>query len=815
MDLHFSQLSSIAPGRIISITKDLPITEVITDSRKPILTEGSCFFAIKGERHDGHTFIETLYRAGVRQFVVERELSTVNLPDANIFLTHSALEVLQKTAAFHRSQFDLKIIGITGSNGKTIVKEWLHQLLSPGFVIVKNPGSYNSQLGVPLSILQIRSHHELGIFEAGISRPGEMEVLANIIRPTIGIFTNIGSSHDEGFRDRTEKVREKLKLFSGAQTLIYCSDHEEVDKEARATLKGTKLVGWGTHPRAGVRVSYSGNEVVITDDQGRSTFTLPLRESIHKENALHCILTMRHLNIAQAEIQSRLNSLKSVPMRLELKQGVNQCLLIDDTYNNDLAGLQLSLDFLSGQQKARKGLILSDILQSGLNPRDLVYEITKVLKPHALQRLIGIGPILSAHKDMFGFIPEKTFFADTEAFLQNFPETYFHDAAVLIKGARPFRFENIVYRLESKIHGTVMEVDLAAVVHNLNFFKSRLKPGVKLMVMVKAFAYGSGSEEVASLLQYHCVDYLGVAYADEGVALRRNHITLPIMVMNPSEESFNLLTENNLEPEIYSMRLLQSLIASLRGNPCKIHVKIDSGMHRLGFGEHDVDEMTGLLRQHREIEVISIFTHLAGSDESEHDAFTRQQAVTFEKLALRVSSSLGIRPLLHALNSPGILRFPDLQFNMVRLGIGLHGVDPTNEKHPGLQPVATLKTVISQIRHVDAGETIGYGRRGVANMPMKLATIAIGYADGFSRSNSRGVGEVVVNGKRASVVGNVCMDMTMIDITGIEAEEGDVVTIFGKELPITEVASRVNTIPYEILTNTSERVKRVFHTESF
>jgi alanine racemase len=815
MDLHFSQLSSIAPGRIIHIAKDLPITDVITDSRKSILTWGSCFFAIKGERHDGHVFIENLYRAGVRQFVVEQELQWNNFPEANFFLTRSALETLQKAAAFHRDQFNLKVIGITGSNGKTIVKEWLHQLLSPDFVIVKNPGSYNSQLGVPLSVLQIRAHHQLGIFEAGISKPGEMENLANIIRPDVGIFTNIGSSHDEGFRDRAEKIREKLKLFSAAQTVIYCSDQEDVDKEIRASLKDAVLVGWGERSNAHVQVSYAANEVVINHGHSRSAFVLPLRESIQKENALHCIVMMLQLKISDQDIQSRLNALKSIPMRLELKQGINQCLLIDDTYNNDLAGLQISLDFLSGQQKARKVLILSDILQSGLNPRDLANEIAKVLRPHSLQELIGIGPVLSGHQESFGFVPEKTFYPDTEAYLQKNFAAEFQEAAILVKGARPFRFEKIVNRLESKIHGTVMEIDLAAVVHNLNFFRSRLKPGVKLMVMVKAFAYGSGSEEVAALLQYHRVDYLGVAYADEGIALRRNHITLPIMVMNPSEDSFNLLTEHRLEPEIYSMRLLHSLVGALKGKSCKVHIKIDSGMHRLGFGEHDVDEMIDVLRGHSEIEVVSIFTHLAGSDESEHDAFTRNQASKFKMLAEKVSALLGIKPLLHALNSPGILRFPDLQFNMVRLGIGLHGVDPTNEKHAGLQPVATLKTVISQIRQVEAGETVGYGRRGLANAPMTIATIAIGYADGFSRSNSRGVGEVVVNGKRAKVIGNVCMDMTMIDVTGIEAEEGDVVTVFGKELPIAEVAIRNNTIPYEILTNTSERVKRVFHTESF
>jgi alanine racemase len=814
MALLFSQLPSIASGRMIRMAHDHPITHVITDSRKPVITEGACFFAIAGPRHDGHQFVQSLYDTGVRQFVVERDLPSFDHPDASVFLADSTLDVLQRAAAFHRSQYNLPVIGITGSNAKTIIKEWLDQLLSPDYVIVKNPGSYNSQLGVPLSVMEIREHHNLGIFEAGISRKGEMEKLANIIQPTIGVFTNIGSSHDEGFESRGEKIAEKLRLFKSCRSLIYCADHAEVDSAIRARLSGVELIGWGSSKGAVVPVTSEGSEVRIMMGGQTHTFNLSFREAAQRENAIHCIVLLLHVGQKPGVIQSRLLALRSIPMRLELKQGINQCLLIDDTYNNDVVGLHISLDFLAGQQKSRKVLILSDILQSGLGSAELAKNVAGILRAYSLHHFVGIGQTLVSNKALFDFIPETEFFDDTESFLRTEPERRLKESAVLVKGARPFQFEAIVKRLERKIHGTVMEVDLAAVVNNLNYFRSRLQPGVRLMVMVKAFAYGSGSEEVAALLQYHRVDYLGVAYSDEGVELRRNHITLPIMVMNPSEESFSVMTDHNLEPEIYSIKLMRSLISSVNGS-CTVHLKIDSGMHRLGFTDRDLDEAIRLLKANPRIQVASIFTHLAGSDETEHDTFTREQASKFDKLSKKVMKELNISPMRHVLNSPGILRFPDLQFDMVRLGIGLHGVDPTEQNRKGLQPVATLKTIISQIRQVAAGETVGYGRKGVARHPMTLATIAIGYADGFSRSNSRGVGQVLVNGKRAPVVGNVCMDMTMIDITGIEAEEGDEVIIFGKDLPIAEVATRTGTIPYEVLTNTSERVKRIFHTESF
>ncbi|HZY79014.1 MAG TPA: bifunctional UDP-N-acetylmuramoyl-tripeptide:D-alanyl-D-alanine ligase/alanine racemase [Cyclobacteriaceae bacterium] len=813
--ISFSKLPSVSAGTIKQQREDKVIRSFLTDSRKSFQTD-ACFVAIKGERHDGHQYIDTLYSAGVRMFIVERELDWNTFAEASFFCCPSALQALQDIASYHRSQFNYPVIGITGSNGKTIVKEWIYQLLAPQFSIVKNPGSYNSQLGVPLSVLMMQSHHELGIFEAGISQPNEMERLQRIIQPTIGIFTNIGSSHDAGFKDRAQKIREKLVLFRHSRVIIYCQDHEDIRKEIEQLSLSARILDWGESPSATVRVvNKEDGSITVTFQGSNHFFTAPFIDAASRENLLHCIVLMLHLGVNERVIQEGINSLKSVPMRLELKQGMNQSLIIDDTYNNDLAGLQISLDFLAGQQKQKKALILSDILQSGLKDIDLIKEIAGAVLRTGVNVFVGIGPVLLAHEAYFRGVTETAFYPDTDSFLADLEPDAFQSSVILVKGARPFRFESIVQRLQRKVHGTVMEISLGSVVHNLNYFKSRLKPGVKLMVMVKAFAYGSGSEEVANLLQYHRVDYLGVAYPDEGIELRKNRISLPIMVMNPTEESFPSLLEYHLEPEIYSLKILRAFVRFLGRRQCKVHIKIDSGMHRLGFEKYDMPELISILKSYPGITIASVFSHLSGADEAQHDTFTREQVEMFNARYEQLCSAIQQRPVRHILNSPGILRFPDFQFEMVRLGIGLYGVDPTDEKKKAdLQPVATLKTVVSQIRVVPPGQSIGYGRSGWTANDMKVATIAIGYADGFSRAFSRGVGVVLVNGKRAPVVGNVCMDMTMIDVTGIDVHEGDEVIIFGKELPIGEVAGRIGTIPYEILTSTSERVKRVFHAES-
>jgi alanine racemase len=806
--ISFSQLPEITGGRHIQFYRDTAVEHIIIDSRKASSQPGAVFFAIKGIRHDGHIYIPDLYRLGTRQFVVEESVSNLSdFPEANFLLVSSTIAALQDVAAIHRKSFSIPVIGITGSNGKTIVKEWLFQMLSKDRAVVKNPGSFNSQVGVPLSVWQMQPHHQLGIFEAGISTKGEMERLEKIIQPSIGVFTNIGSAHDEGFSGEDQKIEEKLKLFRNSEVVIYRADQTAVKKVIEKS--GLKTFSWGKKEDADVVVAVAGDRCNVLCGGKSEAFRMPFTDAASLENCMHCIAVMLYLRFGAKRIQQAINTLRSVPMRMEMKESINQSYLIDDTYNNDLGGLELSLQFLAHQnQKKKKRLILSDILESGLPDDRLIRQIRSLLEKYHVLSLIGIGPVLTAHQEL---LPgDSQFYASTEDFLNNFNTDSISEEIVLIKGARKFAFENIVKKLQRRVHGTVMEVDLGALVHNLNYFRFRLKPETKIMVMVKAFAYGSGSPEVANVLQYHRVDYLGVAYVDEGVELRKNNIRLPIMVMNPSEDSFDPLIAYNLEPEIYNFKLLKSLLKYLNGRLCQIHVKLDTGMHRLGFEEQDLTELIQILGQNPNLQVASIFSHLAAADESGQDDFSNAQANKFLQYANQITTVLGYTPLLHILNSSGILRFPTLQFDMVRLGIGLYGVDPTHEDSTDLKPVATLKTVISQIKKIKQGESIGYGRRGVAEIDMTLATIAIGYADGFSRRLSGGVGEVLIAGRRAKIMGNVCMDMTMVDITGIEAKEGDEVIIFGDSSPIQEIATKIQTIPYEILTGISERVKRVF-----
>lgn len=809
--MDFSMLTSVIEGKVVQFNHETAVRSLVTDSRKISDISGSLFFALSGERHDGHDYIGQLYVLGVRQFVLEKPIATDELQGANIILVKSSLEALQKVAQAHRNQFIIPVIGITGSNGKTIIKEWLYQLLSPDMFVITNPGSYNSQIGVPQSVWNMQPHHQLGIFEAGISKPNEMENLARIINPTVGIFTTIGPAHDGGFTTVDEKINEKLKLFLHAEKVIYCFDHDLV----RNHIELTKLphLSWGYRDGADIKVTKDQPQgYTIQFKKLNFQLTLPFQDVASIENCFHCLAVLLHFNVSAETIQKRFHTLRSVNMRLELKEGINQCQLIDDSYNNDLSGLQIGLDFLNHQhQKKIKRVILSDILQSGLSEEVLCSKIGEVIAVSDADFFVGIGPVIFDHQQFFK--EGSTFYKSTEDYLQSLKTDQYADELIFIKGARTFEFERIVNKLQRKVHGTVMEVDLNALVSNLNFFKSRLNPGTKLMVMVKALAYGSGSIEIANLLSYHKVDYLGVAYPDEGIDLRKNNITIPIMVMNPSEESFDQLLLHKLEPEIYSLKLLDSFVNSANGAKAKVHIKLDTGMVRLGFSEPDIDALVTLLNRYRNIEVASIFSHLAGADEEIHDAFTKTQGEQFLAWSKKIAEGIGYIPMRHILNSPGILRFPQYQFDMVRLGIGLYGIDPTGMHNP-LKPVAKLKTTISQIKKISKGESIGYGRSFFANKDCVVATIAIGYADGFSRAFSNGVGEVMVHGKRAPIVGRVCMDMSMIDITDIAAAEGDEVIIFGGDLPVEDVAKKINTIPYEILTNTSDRVKRIFVAES-
>ena len=799
--LKASELPALTGGKWLNFSQDREVHQVFIDSRKYYSGQDSVFVAFIGKGQDGHRFIGDLYHSGIRQFVVEREVPVEGLEDSNILLVHSAAAFLQDIAAWHRSRLNFPVIGITGSNGKTVVKEWLYQVLTDDHSIIKSPASYNSGIGVPLSVLPAGPWHDLGIFEAGISRPGEMDVLQGIIRPDIGIFTNLLSAHDEGFESRLQKAQEKAILFRDCAQVVYCADDALISQ----VLAGKAGLTWSREGKGQVNIRDSDAGLEVSSPKG--DFLIPTRftDRASVENLSHVITVMLLLGYEPAVIIQRTAGIRNLSMRLEMREAVNGCKVIDDSYSNDLTSLKIALDFLRAQHAGKKVVILSDLEQTGLPAETWMAEVRDLLERSEIHAVVAIGPVTGSQ-------PEKIYsgasgYSSAEAFLESGVYREWIDCGILVKGARSFRLEQIVFALQRRIHGTVMEIDLVALGKNLNLFRSRLQPGTRLMVMVKAFAYGSGAAEVARFLEHNGVDYLGVAYADEGLALRNRGIRLPLMVMNPAPESHGMLVSANLEPAIYSIRLARELAERLRGEQLNIHLKLDTGMHRLGFTEDQLDELISLLRNHPQMMVRSVYSHLAASEDPVQDAFTAVQAERFRNMYNRIVSALGYRPLRHLLNTAGILRHPDFHFDMVRLGIGLYGIGPD----PELEQVVTLKTVISQVKTIPDGETIGYGRRGHVAPGGRIATIAIGYADGYNRMFGNGKGNVLINGKLAPVVGSVCMDMTMVDITGIDAKEGDEVIIFGKELPPAEVASWIGTIPYELLTSTGERVRRVFH----
>lgn len=808
------------------------IQHLLLDSRKLYNPSQTLFFAIAGEHHNGHRFIEELYHRGVRYFIVEDEsFISQKLPQATMLKVGSTIQALQQIVAHHRQQFHYPVIGITGSNGKTMVKEWLARLLSKDYKIVKSPKSYNSQVGVPLSVWQMHARHNLGIFEAGISQQNEMQYLAQVIQPTIGLFTNLGTAHDEGFEHRGQKLQEKWQLFASCETVIYCSDHVTArDKAVRKLSNTQQTFTWGTNKRADVcilskeRQSTDQNTLVrFTYQHSTYPLLIPFTDEASLENVLHCLAVLLHLGLPVDTIQARISRLRPVSMRMELKRGVHNTYLIDDTYNNDLAGLKIALDFMSGQDaNLQKVVILSDMLQSGMSPKVLYQAIADLLHSKGIDQLIGVGEKITQYQGVFKAL-DTTFVPDTQTLLQHTHFARLNNAIVLIKGARHFRFEQLVHQLQQKVHGTVLEINLDALVHNLNFYRNQLAPQTRLMAMVKAFAYGSGSAEIAHLLQFHRVDYLGVAYADEGVFLRENGITLPIMVLNPSEDTFDKLLQYDLEPELYNFKILNAFISYLKKHQqkCLVHLKIDTGMHRLGFSPEEVPGLLQTLCQPDSaqlspldyLSIASVFSHLAGADEEIHTNYSRQQIERFRQAAHTIEQRVGYSVIKHIVNSPGIVRFPEAHFDMVRLGIGLYGIEANHIAQNQLKAISRLKTTISQIKELQAGETIGYGRKGQAQKPTKTATIAIGYADGFSRSFSNGVGKVMIQGVTVPIIGNICMDMSMVDISGIEANEGDDVIIFDEELSISALAKSIGTIPYEILTNIGDRVKRIFYLE--
>lgn len=798
---------------------DTDIHWLLTDSRSLSFPSGTLFFALKTSRNDGHRYIAELYRQNLRYFVVsELHPDFETLTDAVFLLVTDTLEALQTLAAAHRAAFNLPVIGITGSNGKTVVKEWLYQLLHTDYRIVRSPRSYNSQIGVPLSVWALSESTELGVFEAGISQSGEMQKLEPIIRPTIGIFTNLGDAHQEGFTGLKQKCDEKIKLFIHSEVLIYNSDNKLVEISiAQAGLK-SRLFSWGKKADAVVRIvkktkTEANTSLTLRYREKEFDLTIGFTDDASVENAMQCICTLIYLDYKPAEIARRLHSLETVAMRLEVKEGDHGCLVINDTYNSDLNSLSIALSFLN-QQSTRNNLsrtvILSDILQSGHSSDELYELVARLIQSKNIHRMIGVGEVISSYADKFQ-TPEKYFFRQTDDLLKSPLMREFNKEIILLKGSRSFHFEDILARLELIVHETTLDVDLNALVDNLNYFRSKLRPETKTMCMVKAFAYGSGSVEVARTLQNNRCDYLAVAVGDEGAELRREGIRVPIVVMNPEKGAFGTIFDNKLEPEIYSFRLLKLFMAAaekLALTDYPIHIKIDSGMHRLGFEPQDIPELVVLLKDQNQLKVRSVFSHLVGADSPAFDDFTLHQLDVFTRCADEISAPFSHKIMRHILNSAGIERFPEYQFDMVRLGIGHYGITAL----PGvkLATVCTLKTVILQIRNVKAGDTVGYSRRGKLTRDSRIGVIPIGYADGFDRHLSNGVGEVWVNGHRARVVGNVSMDISMIDLTDIPANEGDEVEIFGNNITIDEMADKLQTIPYEILTSVSRRVKRVY-----
>ena len=790
------------------------IESISIDSRSLQNSQNTLFFALTGNNHDGHKFIAELIEKGVRNFVVNQIPQNLD-KKTNYFIVENTLVALQTIATFYRNQFHFPIIGITGSNGKTIIKEWLNFLLSPDFSIIRSPKSYNSQVGVPLSVLAINQNHNLGIFEAGISTVDEMQNLQKIISPTIGILANIGSAHDEGFSDIGEKIKEKLKLFSNVELLIL-----NKNKTIEVFLKpNIKTFTWSSNDKkADVYIMTKEIEtkmqLKVTYKNLCFTVLIPFQDQASVENAIQCLMVLLNFNYDEATIQTRMAQLFQVEMRLKVKTGNNNTTLIDDSYSSDFQSLKIALDFLENQkQYKKKTLILSDIFQSGLSDEELYSKVSQLVIANKINRVIAVGKTICEFKNKF---PNCLTFETTEKLIKNFETITFENETILIKGARDFYFEEIVALLEEKNHETVLEINLNAISHNLNFFKSKLNSTTKLMVMVKAFGYGNGGFEIAKLLEHHKIDYLGVAFADEGISLKNAGINLPIMVLNPETSSFSSIIQHHLEPEIYSLKGLNAFLKiaetkQLQNYP--IHIKLDTGMHRLGFEAEDLTELVLKLKQIKTVEVKSILSHMATSDDGKHYNFALLQIKLFEELSSKIIEALKIKPIRHILNTSGISNFPEAQFDMVRLGIGLYGVSNDENEQKFLENVGTLKSIISQIRTIQKGESVGYGRRFMANKETKIATIPIGYADGISRLWGNGLGYVLIKNKKATIVGSICMDMLMVDVTEINCFEGNEVIIFGENLSVSFIAKQLNTIPYEILTSISQRVKRIFYRE--
>lgn len=789
------------------------IKHFLNDSRNLQSPVDSLFIALKTPRNNGHQYIEQLIKSGVRAFLVqEDEVEVAQYPDTVSFLiSKNPLRTLQNLAAYHRQQFNIPVIGITGSNGKTVVKEWLYQLLKNKYSICRSPKSYNSQIGVPLSVLNLNNSHTLAIFEAGISQPGEMESLASIIRPTIGVFTALGSAHDEGFHSREQKITEKLKLLSGTDVRIINGIEKKLWQREQSA--GTFFVG--SQAGADYVFSHENHKLKLISEEGEYLFDIPINDEASVSNAATCVVLMQQLGLSNGFISEGLKNLHAVALRLEIKNAIHNSLVINDYYNSDLDSLRIALSYLNQQnRRPRKVLILSDIEQSGIPPQSLYRSVAELISANNIEFLVGIGSEISKHQPLFK--SNSFFYPDTHAFVQQFGKInhHFSGATILLKGARSFGFENVSRLLQQKSHDTVFEINLDKLTENVNYYRLLVGNQVHIMCMVKAMGYGSGSEEIAKTLQHIGVNYLAVAYADEGVELRQSRVNLPIMVMNPEEDAFDDIVNYRLEPEIYNFRVLRAFVRRLDllglAEPYPVHIKIDTGMHRLGFEEQDIEALSNELKNTPQVKVRSVFSHLSGSDNPDLDDFTRGQVDIFGKAFTRLEKELGYTVIKHICNSGAIARHPYAHYDMVRLGIGMYGIGVNSQEQAKLQNVGSLKTRISQIKKLNAGQTVSYNRSGKIESEMRIATIPIGYADGFSRALGNGKHGVYISGTFCRVVGSVCMDMCMVDVTNVNCNEGDEVVIFENTQQIHNMASAMNTIPYEVLTSVSGRVKRVY-----
>ncbi len=799
---------------------------LLTDSRSLSFPEETLFFALTTKRNKGAQYIPDLFDRGVRNFVVSTDdmagltLSTEQKDDCNFLVVAHPMKALQKLAEQHRDRFRVPVIGITGSNGKTIVKEWLHQLLSPDRIIARSPRSYNSQIGVPLSVWQMSDDAELGIFEAGISEMGEMRALQNMIKPTIGILTNIGGAHQENFFSMQEKCMEKLSLFKNCDVVIYNGDNEMICNCVAKSMLTAREIAWS---RTDAERPLYISKVLKKDDHTviayrylgmDNSFCLPFIDDASIENSLNCLAACLYLMTPADQISERMVRLEPIAMRLEVKEGKNNCVLINDSYNSDLASLDIALDFLyrrSVSKGLKRTLILSDLLETGQNSSALYRKVAQLVQNRGIEKIIGVGHEISSSEARFEEV-EKYFFPDTESFLASEVCKELKNEVILIKGARSFHFDLVSEALELKVHETILEVNLGAMIENLNHYRSMLRPETKIVCMVKASAYGAGSYEIAKTLQEHHVDYLAVAVADEGAELRKAGITASIIIMNPELSAFKTMFDYKLEPEVYNFHLLDALIKSAAKEGITnfpIHVKLDTGMHRLGFDPTEMPHLIRKLKNQHSVIPRSVFSHFVGSDGVQFDAFSRNQISVFKQASEELQTAFSHKILRHLCNTAGIQRFPEAQFDMVRLGLGLYGINPVDNSI--IHNVSTLRTTILQIRDVPVDDTVGYSRKGELIRPSRIAAIPIGYADGLNRHLGCGRGYCLVNGEKARYVGNICMDVCMIDVTDIDCREGDQAIIFGDELPITVLSDLLDTIPYEVLTSISTRVKRIYY----